>query len=367
MYTEKYSLQNHIHFNTEVINIQKTISPSNNSNQGDNWIVITRDNLTSIVSSEIFNGIMVCSGHHSEPIIPKFDGLDSFNGISVHSKDIDTIMDKVSGKDVLVIGAGNSAGDAAVDCSNHGARSVTLLMRSGTWLISRMGPKGNPIDQFVFTRFKRTLVQLLPRRIEKFILEWFVETCLTFDHDYYGLKPDHRMMDQQALINDHLGSKIISGLINVIRGNVKKVTSENVVTFEVSDGKGKKEKELNGKKPRVIEKRFDVIVFATGYKITHPFLDWDTEIKEQSNRVNGGKVDERKNERELKQMNGESNILIVNENVEEEWRKLYLKVFSPKFPPSLCFIGLIQPLGAFIPAVELQVRLYSAVMSGNLP
>lgn len=356
MYNAKYNLDQYIQFNSEVIKISLQ-NTSSNPTEGDKWIVTIRNNVTNDVKSETFNGVMVCSGHHSEPIFPKINGLNSFTSTVVHSKDFDTIVDKVSGKSVLVIGAGNSAGDTAVDCSNHGAKNVTILMRSGAWVIPRIGPSGEPMDEFAFTRFRHALLNALPK---KWLTEWFSQIFLSFNHDYYGLKPNFRMMDHQPMVNDHLGSKIISGLISIIRGNVYEVRSDNTVVFELSDRKEKEDK--------MIEKKFDVIILATGYKITHPFLDWDTNDVVTINDGTNGKSVKTINGMEDELKNGESEHFmernVAGDAKIEEWRKLYLKVFSPKLPSSLSFIGLIQPLGAFIPTAELQTRWYCAVMAG---
>lgn len=62
--------------------------------------------------TEVFDGVMVCSGHHLEKHIPKLPGLDEFKGQIMHSHDYRKPM-TLTGKRVLVVGLGNSGGDIA--------------------------------------------------------------------------------------------------------------------------------------------------------------------------------------------------------------------------------------------------------------
>jgi thioredoxin reductase (NADPH) len=56
------------------------------------------------------------------------DGLDRFNGRGVYYGAARTDMGATHGLDIHLVGAGNSAGQAALDCASH-ARRVTLLVR----------------------------------------------------------------------------------------------------------------------------------------------------------------------------------------------------------------------------------------------
>lgn len=376
LYCEKYNLEQYIHFNHEVTRIERDTTDKNSSsingfNDTDKWIVHTKDSQREENVSQCYDGVMICTGHHSEPIVPKLPGLDDFQGTIIHSKDADDVIrknkknggegvrgregDGVKGKKVLVVGAGNSAGDAAVDCVNAGAESVSIYMRSGTWLLPRLGPRGQPYDQFALSRFKDFMLKMLPKSMTKSVLEWFVQTFSSIDHEVYGLKPRYRVMEHQPLINDQLASKIIAGQIEIIRGELKQITSLSVIFEMGKDEKLKKERKEGRKKgnEKIITKKFDVIILATGYKITHPFLDWQT-------MVNNNKI----NDSSRKEDNTEEKYDLIDE---DDWMEnLYLKVFSPKLPPSLGFIGLIQPLGPFIPAVELQIRWFIAILSGKI-
>lgn len=84
------------------------------------------------MSTETFDGVMLCSGHHSEPFEPPFPGLrdGTFQGRVLHShsyKDATGFEDKT----VLVVGSGNSGVDVSVETSRV-AKKVRNLRHSAT-------------------------------------------------------------------------------------------------------------------------------------------------------------------------------------------------------------------------------------------
>ena len=70
-------------------------------------------------STETFDSVLVCTGHHADKNIPSFPGLSDFQGEVVHSHDYRE-PSKYAGKRVLIIGIGNSGGDMAVELSRQG-------------------------------------------------------------------------------------------------------------------------------------------------------------------------------------------------------------------------------------------------------
>lgn len=46
-----------------------------------------KDLPTNTVETSIFDAIFVCNGHNYEPFIPKYDGIDEFQGQHMHSHD----------------------------------------------------------------------------------------------------------------------------------------------------------------------------------------------------------------------------------------------------------------------------------------
>ena len=78
--------------------------------------------------------VVVAVGISGIPSIPKFDGMDEFGGPIVHSSEKIDGYD-VSGRSVLVVGAGTSGHDIAQSLYGRGAH-VTMLQRSSVTVVS---------------------------------------------------------------------------------------------------------------------------------------------------------------------------------------------------------------------------------------
>ena len=81
------------------------------------WTVL--DHKSGEESTETFDAVMVCTGHHAEKRVPSFPGLADFKGEVLHSHDYRE-PSRFTGKRVVVIGIGNSGGDMAVELSRQG-------------------------------------------------------------------------------------------------------------------------------------------------------------------------------------------------------------------------------------------------------
>src|SRR5688572_17463704 len=81
--------------------------------------------------TELYDALLVANGHHWDPRWPEpaFPGSDSFEGEQMHSHHY-TDPSQLAGKDVVVLGMGNSAMDIAVDAS-YVANSTVLCSRRG--------------------------------------------------------------------------------------------------------------------------------------------------------------------------------------------------------------------------------------------
>ena len=129
-YASHYRLEDHVHFNMEVLNIEEA---DDFSTTGD-WYVTVRDKLTSQESTTRFGAVMVCNGHNSTPKIPHFSGLSSFHGPKIHSQAFKD-PNEYAGKDVVVIGIANSACDMAVDLSRVASKVSSLSLSKQLTLV----------------------------------------------------------------------------------------------------------------------------------------------------------------------------------------------------------------------------------------
>jgi len=80
------------------------------------WEALIRDRKTNEQRTEVFDAAMICTGHHAEKHMARFDGEENFKGTRVHTHDFHDSRG-YDGKRVVVIGIGNSGGDVAVELS----------------------------------------------------------------------------------------------------------------------------------------------------------------------------------------------------------------------------------------------------------
>ena len=152
---------------------------------------------------------------------------------------------QLTGKRVLIIGAGNSGCDIAVDAIHHGA-ICDLSMRRGYYFV----PKyvfGKPADTM------GGLIKLpmwLKRKIDGMILKWFVG-----DPQKYGFpKPDYQLYESHPVVNSLV-------LYHAGHGDIK-------IRPDIENMDGKTVSFKDGTKSD-----YDLILAATGYKLHYPFID----------------------------------------------------------------------------------------------
>ncbi|XP_067453564.1 flavin-containing monooxygenase 5-like [Thunnus thynnus] len=303
MYADHFQLTKYIRFNTKVLQLKQR---SDFSRSGQ-WDVET-ENKDGKKEKHIFDAVMICIGHHCHPNMPlhDFPGIDTFKGKYFHSRDYKT-PEEWRNKKAVVIGIGNSGGDIAVELSRV-TKQLYLSTRRGAWILNRVGDNGLPID-LLFSRAMTFLKKILPFSVFCDLGEKRLNQ--RFDHSLYNLKPKHRLFSQHPTVNDELPNRILSGTVQV-KPNIRRFQGSSV---EFDDGS-------------VVED-VDLVVFATGYKFSFPFLA--------------------------------SHVVSVSENK----ASLYKYVFPPELDlPTLAIIGLVQPLGAIMPISEMQARWATRVFKG---
>lgn len=78
---------------------------------------------------QVFDYVVVASGHFSTPHVPDFAGFERFSGRILHAHDFRDALE-FKGKDVLIVGSSYSAEDIGSQCFKYGARSITSAWRS---------------------------------------------------------------------------------------------------------------------------------------------------------------------------------------------------------------------------------------------
>ncbi|XP_051952004.1 si:dkey-239i20.2 [Xyrauchen texanus] len=304
MYAEHFQLTQYIRFQTRVLNVTQRPDFAHSGQ----WDVET-ESKDGRREKQVFDAVMVCTGHHTHPHLPlkDFPGIDTFKGKFFHSRDYKA-PEEWRGKRVVVIGIGNSGGDIAVEMSRM-TKQVYLSTRKGSWILNRVGQYGFPTDMLFNKRTYMWARGLLPTGFINSMGEKLLNK--RFNHKLYGLQPDHRIFSQHPMVNDDLPNRILSGTI-LVKPNVQEFRGSSVV-FE--DG--------------TFEDDIDLVVFATGYTFSFPFLS--------------------------------SHVIPVSKNKVS----LYKYIYPPQLERStLAVIGLIQPLGAIMPISEMQARWATRVFKG---
>ena len=124
-----------------------------------------------------------------------------------------------------LLGIGNSGGDISVELSRH-AKQVFLSTRRGAWVFSRMAAKGCPSDQYK----NRRIMTMIP----KFIFGYVGKTIANdrFDHEKFGLKPDHGVFQQHPMVNDDLPIRMATGSLK-IKSNVKLIKENSKFRYQL--------------------------------------------------------------------------------------------------------------------------------------
>ncbi len=230
-YADEFGLTERIQFHTDV----ERVEPAERG-----WCV-------SLAGGEhrLYRGIVIANGHNWDPRFPEYPG--EFSGEILHSSEYKT-PDVLRDKRVLVVGGGNSGCDLAVEASLHAQRAL-LSWRRGYHLLPKFF-KGKPIDQCGETLLKLRL-PLWARRIgAKMIIRWVLGPS-----ELAGLpKPDHRLFESHPIINSRLHGQVAHGDL-CMKPNIARLEGNRIRFVDGS------------------EEEIDLILYATGFRISFPFID----------------------------------------------------------------------------------------------
>ena len=249
-----------------------------------------------------YDALLVANGHHWDPRWPEPPYPGTFGGVEMHSHwfvDASDFRDQ----NVLVVGMGNSAVDIAVE-SSFVANRTFVSGRRGEHVV----PKyvfGRPVDQIGVS----PLTPRVPFPVRQAFFRAVYRVAVGRVEDYGLPVPDHRLLESHPTLSaDFLG--------RVAQGEVR-------YKPEIAALAGNRVQFVDGS-----EEPIDVIVWATGYKVTFPFFD-PAFISAPDNEL-----------------------------------ALYRRVFKPGLD-NLFFIALAQPLGPTMPIAEAQGRWIAAYLRGE--
>ncbi len=286
-YADEFGVTQHIRYGTEVVAAER---------DEDGWEIRTDDGEPLRV-----DGVVVANGHNWDPRWPEPGYSGTFAGEQMHAHDYRN-PDAFRGKRVLVVGMGNSAMDITVDASAVSDGPVLLSARHGVHIV----PKylfGRPADA------TGAALVALPWRIRQRVAETMLRLAVGTPESYGLPAPAGGLFQNHPTISDTILHRLTHGEVKPKPG-IERFDGERVV---FTDGS---------------VEDVDVIVWATGYRVSIPFLsqDWLGE--------------------------------------DAEAMPLYKRVFHLD-DPTLAFVGLMQSTGAALPVVEAQAKLAAAYLGGS--
>lgn len=170
--------------------------------------------------------IILATGNYDAPAAPCWPGLDCFQGELVHSGKFVNAW-PYRGRDVLVVGAGNSAADIAVQLANDGAGRIWLAVRTPPHLVRR-AIGGFPSDIFLelSARIPARVVDPLIARATR--LMWGDLSPYGFQRPTVGLKATVETRGRIPTLADGLIDAVRARRVEVV-GAVTRLESGSVI------------------------------------------------------------------------------------------------------------------------------------------
>ncbi len=245
-----------------------------------------------------YDAVLVANGHHWDARWPEPAYPGTFDGEQIHAHDYRS-RDQLAGRDVVVVGAGNSAMDISVEAS-YVARTTTWSVRRTEWVLRKF-LLGKPSDQVALPGWMPWWVTAARLRIG---------AATSGSMTKYGLptpthKPGQSHPVQSEKIRERLAAKAVTA-----RPAIERLDGNRVAFVDGTSAPA------------------DLIVWATGYRITFPFLSTD--------------------------------LVSVEDNDLPLWKR----TVHPDLP-GLYFIGLVQAIGALMPISEAQSAWIAETLTGG--
>ncbi len=270
---------------------------------GDGWDVTIAPLDGGEAVTRRYRKLILANGHLTHPKLPSFPG--GFDGEVIHSHHY-KVADPFDGKRVLVVGIGNSAVDIAVDLARR-AREVLLSTRRSAWIMPKY-VSGIPTDRWL--RFMTARLKL-PVPAARGLLRYIAQLAIGDQRRFGVPRPAHPVWREHATLSQELLPYLGHGWIRM-KPNLARLDGDAVAFVDGS------------------REPIDAIIYATGYETRFPFL--------------------------------ESSLFRVDDGRPPA---LYRRIVHPEHP-SLFFSGLVQPVGATIPLVEVQGRWIAGVIGGKI-
>ncbi|GMN57829.1 hypothetical protein TIFTF001_026928 [Ficus carica] len=204
------------------------------------WRIEAKNGVSGETESYSSDYLIVASGENNEAFVPEVQGLASFKGELIHSSEYKNGK-PYKGKDVLVVGCGNSGMEISHDLVDHDARTTIVIRSPFHVLTKKMVHMGMIMTKYLPVNLVDTLISLAARFT-------------------YGDLPKHGICRPEQ---GPFALKMLCGKTPVIDGgSISRIKSKKIkVVPEIVNINGTNVEFVDG-----TEQKFDAIIFATGYK-----------------------------------------------------------------------------------------------------
>ncbi len=239
-YAQRFDLLRRTLYQTSVTRIEPV-------DAGQAWDITYRRGPEPHASSHTqrYGWVVIANGHNWSPRWPDIPG--AFAGQLLHSASYKS-PDVLRGRRVLILGAGNTGCDLAVEAAHH-ARFAAISMRRGYHFIPKYF-MGRPAD-----RLGDSLAEFgLPLALRRALITLGLRLFVGSPHRFGLPRPDHRLFETHPIINSLLPYYVRHQAI-ACRPDVRAFEGE-LVRF--ADGRAEP---------------YDLVICATGYRVDIPFID----------------------------------------------------------------------------------------------
>ena len=289
-YVDHFGLRSTITFNTAVSRAERAADGL--------W-----DVTLSTGETRRYDVLIVCNGHHWDPRIPEYPG--TFEGAAFHSHAYcDPFQPHdLRGKNVVVVGMGNSAMDIASELAQRPiAKNLWVSARRGVWVLPKY-MNGKPAD-------KSAMPSWMPRKLGLSLARAAIKKTIGNMEDYGLPKPDHEPLSAHPSVSGEFLTRAGCGDIK-FKPAIKAFEGHNIRFDDDS------------------VEHVDAVIFATGYKISFPFLTDPAFKTDADNRLP------------------------------------LFKRMVPAGVDNLFYMGLAQPLPTLVNFAEQQAKLLGAYLAGR--
>lgn len=267
-YVEHFGLEPSLRRSTEVLSVARRTTDDNRSHPGFDVTVRPVEGPAD-AETHAFDFVVVCNGVFSEPHVPQIDGQEHFDGALIHSSQV-VDRELLSGKRVVVVGAGKSALDCA-SVAAHEAASSTLVFRTPHWMLPRYFPGDTRVDDVFFTRFSEKILPAYFRasRLETAIrtvlapflwlwrsgMSWLVRRVADMPPEMVPERPVTSGAENIG-IGTHFYEVLREGMARAKRAEIQSFSERNTLRLDTGE-----------------EIEADLVIFATGWRQDVSMLD----------------------------------------------------------------------------------------------